>query len=188
LLEEGWYLMSVAELERALILWKEGGSAGPVQRLTVEEALRFRDAGNVPDDDGRSLRLVLHVASQEELAALAEKRRRWEPDYLDAPTWRREGSKPVNVVPLRPADVEGWPRAWWDDDEVGPLEEEWKGSGTVSGITVPGEFRGFIFKTVIELRDSGRVVTIESIVDSLSRWLRLEDVSELERALRKANE
>ena len=187
MLEEGWYLMSVSELERELDRWKRGEEAGPVKRLSTAEALAYRAAGNIPDGSGRSLRLVLHVMSRSDLAGLDEKRRLWEPDYLDAPGWRRDGSKPVNVVPLRPADVEGWPRAWWEDDEVAPLEEEWKKDGTVAGVHVPGDLRGFVFKTVIELRAAGRDVTVDTIVASISRWLRPEDLSSFERALRQAN-
>jgi hypothetical protein len=187
-LEEGWYLMSVPELERELARWKNGAASGPVERLSIEEALAIRDAGNIPDENGRSLRLVLHVMSRPDLAGLDEKRRKWEPDYLDAPTWRREGSKPVNVVPLRRAGVEGWPQAWWEDAEVGPLEEEWVRDGTVAGVNVPGELRGFVFKTVIELRAAGREVSVASIVASVSRWLKDDDLARFERALREANE
>ncbi|MGH2754752.1 MAG: hypothetical protein ACRDLB_09990 [Actinomycetota bacterium] len=188
MLDEGWYLMSVEELERELIRWR-AEEDGPVtaERLTIEDALAFRDAGNIPDGAGRSLRLVLHVASRSDLAALDEKRRRWEPDYLEAPTWRREGSKPVNVVPLRPAVVEGWARAWWEDEEVGPLEEEWQRAGTVAGLRVPAEVRGFVFKTVVELQGFGKDVTVESVVGSLARWLEPADVAKVAAALREAN-
>jgi len=187
MLQEGWYLMSVPELERELDRWKKGDAPGPVEHLTIERALQLRDAGNVPDERGRSLRLVLHVMTQEDLAGLDEKRRMFEPDYLEAPTWRRDGSKPVNVVPLRPAEVEGWPRAWWEDEGVGPLEAEWKREGTVAGLKVPGELRGFVFKTVIELRGAGHDVTIDAIVASVSRWLRADDLERFESALRDAN-
>ena len=69
--------MSVDELERELIRWRKGEPPGPVQNdLRPNEALEFRNAGNVPDERGRTLRLVLHVTSQEELAALDEKRRK----------------------------------------------------------------------------------------------------------------
>ena len=180
--------MSVPELERELALWKNGEAPGPVERLTLDQALAFRDAGNVPDARGRSLRLVLHVSSRSDLAGLDEKRREWEPDYLDAPTWRREGSKPVNVVPLRLAEVEGWPQAWWEDADVGPLEKEWARDGTVGGVTVPGELRGFVFKTVIELRAAGRDVSVDAIVASVARWLKAEDMERFERALKEANE
>jgi len=180
--------MSVAELERELIRFKNGEDPGPAKPLTQESAMNFRDAGNVPDEAGRTLRLVLHVTSQDELLALDEKRRRWEPDYLDAPTWRRPDSKPVTVVPLRSADVEGRPRAWWDDEVVGPLEEGWRRTGRIAGLEVPAEVRGFVLKTVVELDTAGRDVTVDAIVDSLSRWLKPDEVATVERALRHANE
>ena len=180
--------MSVPELERELARWKNGEVPGPVQRLSAEEALAVRNAGNIPDESGRSLRLVLHVMSRSDLAGLDEKRRKWEPDYLEAPTWRREGSKPVNVVPLRRAEVEGWPQAWWEDADVGPLEEEWARDGTIAGLNVPGELRGFVFKTVIELRAAGREVSVDSIVASVARWLKEEDLARFGSALREANE
>ena len=181
--------MSVEELERELIRWRSGrGEPSPdLRRLPTEEALAYRNEGNVPDASGRSLRLVLHVTSQNDLAHLDEKRRRWEPDYLEAPAWRREGSKPVNVVPLRENEVEGWPRAWWEDEEVGPLEEEWGRTGRIDDLTIPAEIRGFVFKTVLALRASGRDVTVDSIVDAVARWLEPEDVERLSRALRDAN-
>src|SRR5918997_3971129 len=69
--------------------------------LSPEEALARRDAGNPPDGSGRTLRLVLHVSDPPEPGALERKRLLFEPDYHRAPTWRRHGSMPVNVVPLR---------------------------------------------------------------------------------------
>ena len=180
--------MSVAELERELIRFRNREDPGLAKPLTQETAMALRDAGNVPDEAGRTLRLFLHITSQDELFALDEKRRRWEPDYLDAPTWRRPDSKPVTVVPLRSAEVEGRPRAWWDDEVVGPLEDTWRRTGRIAGLEVPGEVRGFVLKTVVELDAAGRDVTVDAIVDSISRWLKPEEVANVERALRGANE
>ena len=54
----------------------------------------------MPDEDGRSLRIVLHVRDALDVRRLSERRLAFEPDFHEAPTWRREGSKPINVVPL----------------------------------------------------------------------------------------
>src|SRR5687767_15492660 len=102
--------MSSADLERELRRWREDDAetdeSGAIH-LRVTEALAYRDAGNIPDDQGRSLRLVLHGNDSAELSYLQQKRVEFEPDCHVAPTWRREGSKPVNVVPLRRDDVKG---------------------------------------------------------------------------------
>jgi hypothetical protein len=103
-LEEGWYLMSVSELEQELARWREPGTEhGPsaARRLSPAEAMARRDAGNLPDEQGRRLRLVLHVEGGADSAALDARRRHFEPDYHDPPTWRGHDSAPVNVVPLR---------------------------------------------------------------------------------------
>lgn len=187
-LSEGWFLMSTRDLELELARWRdpehppEDSSA---RKLSVEEALAYRDAGNLPDDHGRTLRLVLHVESAADLTYLQSKRVLFEPDFHDAPDWRREGSKPVNVVPLRAASVEGTlADAWWDDPELQALEEEWSRTGNVAGIRVPGAYRGFVYKTALALKAAGREVTIDSIVSSVSRWLPSEEVDRLAGALR----
>ncbi len=189
MLQEGWYLMSTASLERELIFWRtsSGRPAENVQPLTIEEALAFRNAGNVPDELERTLRLVLHVNSDEDLQSLDRKRLAFEPDYLDAPTWRREGSKPVNVVPLRPAIVDGTAQPWWENDATAELEGEWQTHGTAAGLKVPGDYRGFVFKTVLALQNGGREVTVDSVCDAIARWVSPDQVEEIRTALRNAN-
>ncbi|MFN2388454.1 MAG: hypothetical protein ABR575_02430 [Actinomycetota bacterium] len=176
-LEEGWYLLSTAELERAL-LGAGAGSAAPdpetssARRLTVAQALAYRDAGNLPDAEARSLRLVLHVADREDLETLQSKRLAYEPDFHDAPRWRRPGSRPVNVVPIRIAPIapaSGAP--WWEQPELAELEQEWHDTGTVSGLRVPAAYRGFVFKTVLALRSADAEITADSVADSIARWL-----------------
>jgi hypothetical protein len=172
-LDEGWYLMSVSALERELIRWRTGSGAPgeDIVRLTTEEALAHRNHGNLPDAQGRSLRLVLHVFTQDDLRALESKRRFFEPDYLDAPEWRVAESVPVNVVPLRASDVKGAPQPWWEEPRLGELEAEWSRSGRVAGLEVPGEYRSFIYKTVLALQDSGRPVSEEAVLAAIARWL-----------------
>lgn len=182
MLPDGWYLMSTEVLMRELARFRSGAEmdvAPDVAPLTVTEALAYRDAGNLPDDRGRTLRLVLNVATETELHTLEERRLSFEPDYLDPPAWRREGSKPVNVVPLRRADVRGNEQPWWDDAAVGELEREWQQSGTAGGMLVPGEFRSFVFKTVIALRAAGREVTPQAVLGGVARWLSPKQVEEL---------
>ena len=58
----------------------------------------------------------------------------------------------------------------------------------MAGLRVPAEFRGFVFRTVIALEHAGREVTVDSVVESVSRWLSPEDVSKLAAALEEANE
>ena len=61
-MREGWYLMSTRELEQLLAAWRlSDRDAEFGVPLTVEQALAHRNAGNVPDDHDRSLRLVLFV-------------------------------------------------------------------------------------------------------------------------------
>jgi hypothetical protein len=181
MLEEGWYLMSVAELERAL----RHESADPVTpgiRLSVEEAIAYRNAGNLLDEEGRSLRLVLHVGADEE--PVARKRSAFEPDYQSAPNWKRPGSKPVNVVPLRVSErAAGDPGPWWEDPAVALLEEEWQRAGTVRGMQIPGEYRSFVYKTVLELEAAGKELTPGSIADSIARWVPAEDAKRIRTAL-----
>jgi hypothetical protein len=188
ILEEGWYLMSTADLERELARRRDPDArmapSGAV-RLSVEDALAYRNAGNLPDEYGRTLRLVLKVRDERDLATLDAKRLLYEPDYHDAPEWRREGSKPVNVVPLRDPHVgpahEG---PWWEQPGVAALEAEWREKGTVAGIPVSEAYRGFVHKTVVSLRAAGREVTPRSILDSLARWLPPDEVAKLEEELR----
>ena len=190
-LADGWYLMSTEDLERELARWREpetdvGGSNA--RRVTIEEALEFRSAGNLPDEFGRTLRLVLRVDDTEDLARLAERRLEFESDYQDAPTWRREGSRPINVVPLRRPGVEPVSTTpWWEDAELAALEREFVEENTAGGVRVPGEYRGFIFKTIVALRSQGREVTSETIADSIARWLPEESVARIARELNELN-
>ena len=184
-MEDGWYLMSTTTLERVLAQWRDGDEPSvpdDAVPLTVEAALRIRDAGNIPDEQGRSLRLVLHTTDAD-VDRLAMRRLEFEPDFHDAPTWRRHGSKPVNVVPLRRRSVEAPEEPWWEQPDVRSLEEEWSATGTVAGIAVPEEFRSFVFKTVVSLRAANLEVTPHSIADSVARWLAPEEVERLRRAL-----
>ena len=179
-MREGWYLMSTRELERALASHRAGDEEEFGIRLSVEEALRLRNAGNVPDADDRSLRLVLFVDD----VPLDRKRASFEPDYHRAPEWRRPGSRPVNVVPLRTgSSPETDPRPWWETPRVKELEEEWRASGSIAGIAVPAGYRSFVFKTVIALQDAGQPITADSIADSVARWLTPEDARRIRDAL-----
>ena len=179
--------MSPHDLELELKRWRQPETDVPVSNaipLSVEEALSYRNSGNLPDEQERSLRLVLHVNSAAELTYLQQKRSRYEPDFHDAPSWRREGSRPVNVVPLRRSDLDAEPpRAWWDDPHVSALEEEWRESGAVGGIVVPADYRSFVYKTILSLRASGREVTPDSIADSISRWLGDEQAEQIRKAM-----
>ena len=127
-LADGWYLMSTQDLERELARWRAPESdvgESNALRVTIEEALEFRNAGNLPDEFDRTLRLVLRVDDTQDLERLAERRLEFEPDYQDAPTWRREGSRPINVVPLRRPGVAPVSTApWWEDAELAALERE----------------------------------------------------------------
>lgn len=181
--------MSAHDLEIELRRWREPDTevgSSNAKPLGVDEALEYRNAGNMPDGLGRSLRLVLHVNDAAELSYLQQKRLEFEPDFHDAPTWRREGSKPVNVVPLRRADVKGaGGRAWWDDPEVARLEEEWSRTGLVEGMRVPAEVRSFVYKTVLSLRSAGRDVNPETVADSIARWLSAEEAEQIRAALKQ---
>jgi hypothetical protein len=185
-MEDGWYLMSTETLERVLARWRAGEEPDVPDdaiALTIEAALRYRDAGNIPDEQGRSLRLVLHT-SDDEVDRLATRRLEFEPDFHGAPTWRGPGSKPVNVVPLRRRTTEAAPGSpWWEQPDVQMLEEEWKETGMVAGITVPEEFRSFVFKTVVSLRSAKLEVTPDSIADSVARWLPPDEAERLREAL-----
>jgi hypothetical protein len=185
LLDEGWYLMSVRDLEIELARVRDPSRRDDVTNalpLSVEEAMAYRNRGNRPDALDRTLRLVLLVDDE----ALSVKRLRFESDYLAAPAWRREGSRPINVVPLEKEPTrESGPRRevpWWEQSDIAPLEEEWRDSGTVLGIAIPGDYRSFVFKTIAALQQSGVEVTLESILGSVSRWLSAEQVEELRAA------
>ena len=182
-MREGWYLMSTRELERALHSWRSGNRAEEFGLpLSVEDAIAHRDAGNIPDAEDRSLRLVMFVDGE----PLEQKRLRFEPDFHSAPQWRRDGSRPVNVVPLRTEDSpSGDGAAWWDSPRVRDLEEEWRASGTVAGIVVPGDYRSFVFKTVIALQDAGEAVTPQSIGDSIARWVSREDAELIRESMKE---
>jgi hypothetical protein len=183
MLREGWYLMSDSDVELELARFR-GVSGTPhsnAQPLENAPALAFRDAGNLPDEAGRTLRLVLYLDGNDPVSI---KRLRFEPDYQDPPSWRVEGSRPVNVLPLRIGESAARPaRPWWEDPEVAPLEKEWRGSGTVAGIAVPDAYRGFVYKTVLELRATGREVTPATVADSIARWLPHADVEKIRAAL-----
>ena len=62
----------------------------------------------------------------------------------------------------------------------------WKES-TAGGVRVPGEYRGFIFKTIVALRSQGREVTPETIADSIARWLPEESAARIARELNELN-
>lgn len=181
--------MSVAELESVLGRMREASAEGASVgvRLSTEQALSFRNAGNVPDENGRSLRLVLRV-DDENPESLARKRALYEPDYHSAPAWRRPGSKPVNVVPLgRAAQSAREPGPWWEEPDVGALEEEWQREGTMRGVKVPADFRSFVHKTVLALEAAGRAVNATTIADSVARWLPPTDAAAIRTALLEAN-
>jgi hypothetical protein len=192
LLAEGWYLMNLDELEQELRRAREPGTVPPtrVPALPISEALARRNAGNVPDDHGRTLRLVLHVDQPPRPGEIERKRLAFEPDYHEAPRWRRPGSAPVNVVPLRVAGGRrgAQSRAWIDDSRIASLEAEWRTAGTIAGLRVPGELRGFVFKTVVALQDAGKDVTAESVSASIARWVRPDDAASIRAALVAANE
>jgi hypothetical protein len=181
--------MSAAELERELARWR-GEDVPPTDapRLSVDEALSFRNAGNLPDEQGRTLRLVLRVEDEAALENIGVRRLEFEPDYHDPPDWRREGSAPVNVVPLRRAGVKGpRRRPWWEEDDLAALEQEWSSSGMVAGLNVPADYRSFVYKTVLALQAAGHPITVDSVAGSIARWLSPAQAEEIRTALRAAN-
>jgi hypothetical protein len=182
--------MSVSELERELARWRDPGTRnGPstARQLSTADALAHRDAGNLPDEEGRSLRLVLHV-DEAGASALDAKRRLFEPDYHDPQEWRRPGSAPVNIVPLRVTELSPpATAAWFDQPELAALEREWRTTGAVGGLRIPAEVRGFVYKTLLSLRATGRAVTVDTVASSISRWTSPEDAERIRRALKDAN-
>jgi hypothetical protein len=192
-LREGWYLMSTRDLEIELALEREArarsdrSSALPI---SMEEALAFRNAGNVPDEFDRTLRLVLRISRPGDIDELRSKRLIYEPDYLEAPSWRAPDSIPVNVVPLRTPDSRPSPEPgpWWDEPDLARLEAEWENTGTVAGVAIPATYRGFVYKTVLELQAAGRPVTVAAIADSIARWTPCAEAQEIRGALEEANQ
>lgn len=180
--------MSAADLEIELKRWRDPGAEDPAsnaERLSIEAALAYRAKGNLPDAWGRSLRLVINIPEDAGPGYVEGQRARFEPDFHSAPHWKREGSKPINVVPLRAARGAAPRSAWWDDPEIAALEEEWRTRGTVAGLVVPGEYRGFVYKTVVALRAANKEVTPRAVADSVSRWLSPSDAQALRAALER---
>lgn len=172
--------MNTREIEQALAAWRSNAPVEIGVPLSTDEALGIRNAGNLPDEDDRSLRLVLLVDEE----PLERKRLRYEPDFHRAPEWRLEGSRPVNVVPLRTSAAPAASgQAWWETPRVRELEEGWQATGIVAGMHVPAEYRSFVFKTVIALQDAGQAVTPSAVGDSVARWLSPEDAMKIRQSL-----
>jgi hypothetical protein len=93
----------------------------------------------------------------------------------------------VNVVPFRSSVVTGEDVAWWEDPAVAELEEEWSRTGAVGGVRIPADYRSFVYKTIISLRLSGREVTVQTVSDSIARWLSPEDHARVRDELESAN-
>jgi hypothetical protein len=182
--------MSVAELEQVLDEWRSGRRSDAVTsapRLSIGQAIEYRNSGNLPDDHGRTLRLLLLVDDVHP-GAVEAKRLRYEPDHHDQPRWRRIGSVPVNVVPLRVSHARRpTPRPWFEEPSLAALEREWQASGTVDGVRVPAEYRGFVYKTALALRGAGRDVTVEALAASISRWVSPQDARRIRSALLEVN-
>lgn len=174
--------MNTREVEQLVAAWRSSGAQADLGvPLSIEEALTVRNGGNLPDDNERSLRLILFVDDE----PIEQKRLRFEPDFHRAPEWRREGSRPVNVVPLRAgAGRAGGDSPWWELPRVKELEAEWRTTGTVAGIEVPADYRSFVFKTVIALQDAREPVTPDTIGDSIARWLSPEDARRIRESLK----
>jgi hypothetical protein len=187
---EGWYLMSTEMVERLVELrrarYLDVLPPGALH-LTIEEALAYRDAGNIPDQQGRTLRLLLLARDRDEVRNLSTKRLHFEPDYHDAPMWRREGSRPVTVVPLREEMEPAIDDAWWNEPQLAAMESEWRESGSVEGLPIPADYRGFVYKTILSLRAAGRDVTVQTIANSLARWLLPAEAAEIRSALERAD-
>jgi hypothetical protein len=187
---EGWYLMSTEMVER-FVARRRARSVDVLPsdalRLTVEEALAYRDAGNVPDERGRSLRLLLQARDRDEVRNLSTKRMHFEPDYHSAPAWRRAGSKPVTIVPLRDEMEPFSGGAWWEEPDLAAMETEWQKHGAIDGLQIPADLRGLLYKTILSLRAARRDVTAQTVADSLARWLLPEEAAEIRSALERAN-
>ena len=67
------------------------------------------------------------------------------------------------------------------------LEAQWQRTGAVSGVNIPGDLRGFLFKTILALRAAGKEISVEALSASVSRWLQPDDVARIGDALRRAN-
>jgi len=190
-LRDGWYLMSTADLELELRRWRSPEELPPAsgaEPLSIEQAIAFRDAGNIPDEHDRTLRLVLRIEDTKDLANLDARRISFEPDYHEAPRWRSEGSRPINVVPLRSSDVRPvTTTAWWEEPALKALEQEFQTSGTAAGVRVPGEYRGFVFKTILSLQAQSREVSPRTIAESIARWMPEADARRVARSLAEAN-
>lgn len=216
-LREGWYLMSTRDLEIELALERDTGAdvrLSNAQPITVREALAFRNAGNIPDELDRTLRLVLRLARPGDVYELQSRRLAYEPDYLEAPSWRGPDSRPINVVPLQSGNARHDPTRngagqqrpesgshpdggrqvateervpWWEQPDLAHLDAEWRATGRVAGVAVPGPYRGFVYKTVVELEAAGRPVTVDAIAASIARWTRPAEAEEIRRALEEAN-
>ena len=63
------------------------------RRVTIEGALEFRNAGNLPDEVDRTLGWCFVSRTHRISNGSHERRLEFGPDYQDAPTWRREGSR-----------------------------------------------------------------------------------------------
>lgn len=178
--------MSVEDLEIELSRLRAPDRERRVSRampLTVEDALQWRAAGNLPDEHDRSLRLVLQIGDE----PLSERRLRYEPDFHEAPTWRRPGSRPINVVPIGARSEMAPDTPWWEQPDVADLEREWQRTGRVGDLRVPAGYRSFVLKTISSLRAAASPVTVETIAGSLSRWLSPAQVAEVRKALEEAN-
>lgn len=179
-MREGWYLMNLTELEGLLARWRAGEQLGDIGvPLEIVDALARKRAGNLPDARGRTLRLVLMVDE----APLEERRALYEPDVHERPDWRRPGSKPVHVVPLKRRRQQEVPYPWWEDPSVKHLEAEWQRSGRIAGVPVPEDYRSFVLKAVASLRVQGKEISARAIADSIERWLLPEDAARLRAAL-----
>src|SRR5918999_1580559 len=144
-LSDGWYLMSTRDLEIELALERDTGTRlepSNALAITTEEALTFRNAGNVPDELDRTLRLVLRITRPGDADELRSKRLAYEPDYLEAPSWRAPDSVPVNVVPLRTSDSRAGTETgpWRDEPDLARLEAEWERTGSVAGVAIPAAY------------------------------------------------